>query len=86
MKKWTAFKVGIILVASFIITMYIVPPLLGWTVPWYESWPELLDSLKTPSGLIIGIIAQAVPVICVTLGAIYLTIFVVKQIQDTKLN
>lgn len=82
MKKWTAFKIGIIMVISFIITMFIVPMLLGWTVPSYSSWSVLLDSLKTPEGLIIGIIAQAVPVICITLGAIYLTIFVVKQSKD----
>ena len=81
MKKWTAFIVGIVLVAIFIITMFIVPSLLGWTVPYYSSWQGLLDSLKTPEGLIIGIVAQAVPVICVTLGAIYLTIFTVKQIK-----
>ena len=69
------------MVATFIITMFVVPPLLGWTVPVYSSWPELLDSLKTPAGLIIGIFVQAVPVISVTLGAIYLTIFAVKQGQ-----
>jgi len=84
MKRWTAFIIGIILVAIFIMTMFVIPPLLGWTVPSYSNWLELLDSLKTQEGLIIGIVAQVIPVICVILGAIYLTIFIVKQIQGKE--
>jgi len=78
MKKWTAIYVGIVMVAAFIITAFVVPPLLGWDVPAYSSWSELLDYLKSPAGLIIALVAQAAPVIFVTLGAIYLTIFAVK--------
>ena len=81
MKKWTAFITGIILVVIFIITMFVVPPLLGWTNPSILSWQDFLDSISTAEGLIIGLVSQAIPVICVTIGAIFLIIFLVKLIR-----
>jgi hypothetical protein len=81
MKKWTAFIVGIIMVVIFIITMFVIPPLLGWTVPSYSSWANLLYSLKTPEGLVIGIISQGIPITCVTIGAIFLIVFAIKLIR-----
>ena len=81
MKKWTAFVIGIILVAIFIITMFILPPLLDWTVPSFLSWSEFLDYIETSEGLITVIISQGIPVICVTIGAIFLLIFVIKLIR-----
>ena len=84
MKKWTAFIVGITMVVIFIITMFVVPQLLGWTMPTILSWQEFLDSISTAEGLIIGLVSQAIPVICVTIGAIFLTIFVVKLIRGKE--
>ncbi len=84
MKKWTAFIVCIILVAVFIITMFIIPPLLGWTNPPYLSWQDFLDSISTVEGLIRGIVSQAIPVISVTIGAIFLLIFVIKLIRGKE--
>ena len=84
MKKWTAFSIGITLVAIFIITMFIVPPLLGWTMPTILSWQDFLDSISTAEGLIIGIFSQFIPVICVTIGSIYLIIFVIKLIRGKE--
>ncbi|NVM46287.1 MAG: hypothetical protein HWN79_15355 [Candidatus Lokiarchaeota archaeon] len=81
MKKWKAFIIGIVLVVIFIITMFVLPPLLGWTTPTIESWQDFLDSISTPEGLVIGIITQVIPIICVTIGAIFLIIFVVKLIR-----
>jgi len=81
MKKWTAFIVGIIMVAIFIITMFVVPPLLGWTSPSILSWQNFLDSISTAEGLVQGIVSQGIPVICVSIGAIFLIIFVIKLIQ-----
>ncbi|MHA1914217.1 MAG: hypothetical protein ACW986_09895 [Promethearchaeota archaeon] len=81
MKKWTAFIVGIILVAIFIITMFILPPLLGWYPSTILSWQDFVDSISTPEGFVIGIITQVIPVICVTIGAIFLIIFVIKLIR-----
>ena len=81
MKKWTAFIIGIIFVVIFIITMFVLPPLLGWTVPSFLSWQEFLDYIKTSEGLITVIIAQGIPVICVTIGAIFLIVFVIKLIR-----
>jgi len=81
MKKWTAFIIGIIFVVIFIITMFVLPPLLGWTVPSFLSWQEFLDYIKTSEGLITVIIAPGIPVICVTIGAIFLLIFVIKLIR-----
>ena len=78
MKKWTAFIIGIMLVVIFIITMFVLPPLLGWTNPSILSWQDFLDSISTAEGLITGLVSQAIPVICVTIGAIFLVIFVVK--------
>ena len=84
MKKWTAFIIGIILVAIFIITMFVLPPLLGWTVPSFLSWQEFLDYIKPAEGLITVIIAQGIPVICVTIGAIFLLIFLIKLIRGKE--
>ncbi len=84
MKKWTAFIVGITMVVIFIITMFVLPTLLGWTMPTILSWQEFLDSISTAEGLIIGMVSQAIPVICVSIGAIFLTIFVVKLIRGKE--
>jgi len=84
MKKWTAFIIGIILVVIFIITMFVVPPLFGWTNPSILSWQDFLDSISTAEGLIIGLVSQAIPVICVTIGAIFLIIFLVKLIRGKE--
>jgi len=84
MKKWTAFIIGIILVVIFIITMFVLPPLLGWTMPTILSWQDFLDSISTAEGLIIGMVSQAIPVICVTIGAIFLIIFVIKLIRGKE--
>jgi len=80
-KKWTAFIVGIIMVVIFITTMFVIPPLLRWIVPSYSSWANLLDFLKTPEGLVIGIISQGIPIICVIIGAIFLIVFAIKLIR-----
>jgi len=84
MKKWTSFSIGIILVIIFIITMFVLPPLLEWTSPTILSWQDFLDSISTAEGLIIGMVSQAIPVICVTIGAIFLLIFVVKLIRGKE--
>ncbi len=84
MKKWTAFIIGIILVFIFIITMFVVPPLLGWTIADILSWQGFLDYISTEEGLIIAIVAQGIPVICVTIGAIFLFIFVIKLIRGKE--
>jgi len=84
MKKWTAFIVCIILVAIFIITMFLVPPLLGWTNPPYLSWQDFLDSISTMEGLIRGIVSQAIPVISVTIASIFLLIFLIKLIRGKE--
>jgi hypothetical protein len=81
MKKWTAFIVGIILVVVFIIAMFMLPPLLNWASTSFLSWQDFLDSISTAEGLIIGIVSQLIPIVCVTIGAIFLIIFVVKLIQ-----
>ena len=84
MKKWTAFIVSIILVAIFIILMFVIPPLLGWTNPTILNWQDFLDSISTAEGLIMGVVSQAIPVISVTLGAIFLIIFLVKLIRGKE--
>ncbi|NVM19320.1 MAG: hypothetical protein HWN80_16560 [Candidatus Lokiarchaeota archaeon] len=84
MKKWTAFITGTILVVIFIITMFVLPQLLNWTNPTILSWQDFLDSISTAEGLIIGIVSQAIPVICVTIGAIFLIIFVIKLIRGKE--
>jgi len=84
MKKWTAFITGIILVVIFIITMFVVPQLFGWTNPSILSWQDFLDSISTAEGLITGLISQAIPIICVTIGAIFLIIFLVKLIRGKE--
>jgi hypothetical protein len=72
------------LVVIFIITMFVVPPLIGWTSPVIASWQDFLDSISTPEGLIMGIITQVIPIICVTIGAIFLVIFLVKLIKGKE--
>ena len=84
MKKLTALIVGIILVAVFIVTMFILPPLLGWYYPDILSWQDFVDSISTPEGLIIGIVTEVIPIICVTLGAIFLIIFLVKLVRGKE--
>jgi hypothetical protein len=58
MKKWTAFIIGIILVVVFIITMFVLPPLLNWTAPTILSWQDFIDSISTVEGFVMGIITQ----------------------------
>ena len=82
MKKWTAFIIGIVMVVIFIITMFVIPPLLDWNEPTILSWQDFLDSISTAEGLIIGIVSQLIPIVCVTIGAIFLLIFVIKLIRD----
>ena len=84
MKKWTSFTIGIILVAIFIITMFLVPPLLGWYYPDILSWQDFVDSISTVEGFIIGIVTEVIPIICVTIGAIFLIIFVIKLIKGKE--
>ena len=84
MKKWTALIIGIILVVIFIITMFVLPPLLGWHYPDILSWQDFLDSISTVEGFVIGIITEVIPIICVTIGAIFLIIFVIKLIQGKE--
>jgi len=84
MKKMTALIIGIILVAIFIITMFVLPSVLGWYYPDILSWQDFVDSISTPEGLIIGIVTEVIPIICVTIGAIFLIIFVVKLIRGKE--
>ena len=84
MKKWTAFSIGIILVVIFIITMFVLPLLLGWVIPTISSYQDFLDSISTVDGLVRGIITQIVPIVCVTIGAIFLIIFVIKLIRGKE--
>ncbi len=84
MKKLTALITAIILVVIFIITMFVVPPLLGYTPPIILSWQDFLDSISTPEGLIMGIITQVIPIVCVTIGAIFFVIFLVKVIKGKE--
>ncbi|MBY8986238.1 MAG: hypothetical protein KGD65_14270 [Candidatus Lokiarchaeota archaeon] len=81
MKKWTAFIIGVVFVAIFIITMFVLPPLLNWTRPTILNWQDFVDSISTVEGFVIGIITEVIPIICVTIGAIFLIIFVIKLIQ-----
>ena len=81
MKKWTAFITGIILVVIFIITMFVLPPSLDWHYPDILSWEDFVDSISTFEGFVIGIITEVIPIICVTIGAIFLIIFVIKLIR-----
>jgi len=84
MKKWTTFSIGIILVIIFVITMFVVPLLLGWTIPTILSYQDFLDAISTVDGLVMGIITQVIPIICVTIGAIFLLIFLVKLIRGKE--
>ncbi|MFX1493921.1 MAG: hypothetical protein ACFFBZ_06530 [Promethearchaeota archaeon] len=84
MKKWTAFTIGIILVVIFIVTMFILPPLLGWDFPNITNWQEFVEAINTPEKFVIGIVIEVIPIICVTIGAIFLIIFVVKLIRGKE--
>ena len=84
MKKWTAFIIGIILVLIFVVTMFLLPPLLGWDFPDILSWQNFVDAISTPEGFIIGIVVEMIPIICVTIGAIFLIIFVIKLIRGKE--
>ncbi|MFW9819332.1 MAG: hypothetical protein ACFFE5_06955 [Candidatus Thorarchaeota archaeon] len=84
MKKLTALIIGIILVVVFIITMFILPPLLEYTPPVISSWQDFLDSISTPEGLIMGIITQFIPIVCVIIAAIFFVIFLVKMIKGKE--
>ncbi len=84
MKKWTAFVIGIILVVIFVITMFLLPPLLGWYFPNILSWQDFIDAINTPEKFVIGIVTVVIPIICVTIGAIFLIIFVVKLIRGKE--
>jgi hypothetical protein len=84
MKKWTAFIIGIILVVIFIVTMFVLPPLLGWYYPNILSWQDFVDSISTPEGFMVGIFTEVIPIICVTIGAIFLIIFAIKMIRGSE--
>ena len=84
MKKWTVFWIGIILVIIFVITMFVLPPLLGWYYPNILTWQDFVDSISTVEGFIIGITTEVIPIICVTIGAIFLIIFLVKLIRGKE--
>ena len=64
--------------------MFVLPPLLDWTAPSILSWQDFLDSISTAEGLITGIISQLIPIICVTIGAIFLIIFAIKLIRGKE--
>ncbi|MFX1487998.1 MAG: hypothetical protein ACFFBI_02550 [Promethearchaeota archaeon] len=81
MKKWTAFIVGIILVIIFITTTFVIPPLLGWYFPNILSWEDFLIAINTREKLVIGIVTEVIPIICVTIGVVFLIIFVIKLIR-----
>jgi len=81
MKKWTAFIIGIILVVIFIIKMFVLPPLLGWYFPTILNWQDFVAAISTPEGFVIGMVTEVIPIICVTVGAIFLIIFVVKLVR-----
>lgn len=66
------------------ITIFIIPPLLGWYYPNILSWQDFVDSISTPEGLIIGIVTKVIPIICVTIGAIFLIVFVIKMIRGSE--
>ncbi len=85
--KQLKFKPDVVLMdykMSTINGIAILPPLLGWTVPSFLSWQAFLDYIKTSEGLITVIISQGIPVICVTIGAIFLLIFLIKLIRGKE--
>ncbi|MFX0082726.1 MAG: hypothetical protein ACFE94_13330 [Candidatus Hodarchaeota archaeon] len=84
MKKWTALYIAIILIAIFIITMFVLPPLLDWHYPDILSWEDFVDSISTVEGFVIGIITEVIPIICVTIAGIFLIIFLIKLIQGKE--
>ncbi|MGB5910082.1 MAG: hypothetical protein WBH31_02695 [Promethearchaeia archaeon] len=64
--------------------MFLLPPLLGWHFPNIFSWQNFVDAISTPEGFMIGIVTEVIPIICVTIGAIFLIIFVVKLIRGNE--
>jgi hypothetical protein len=64
--------------------MFVLPPLLGWHYPDILSWQDFIDSISTLEGFLIGIITEVIPIICVTIGAIFLIVFAVKSIQGKE--
>jgi len=64
--------------------MFVLPPLLGWTQPTILSWQDFLVSISTFEGLVMGILTQFIPIVCVTIGAIFLLIFVIKLIRGKE--
>ena len=84
MKKWTAFIIGIILVGIFVVTMFVLPPLFSWQYPDITSWQEFLDSISTVEGLVVGIITEFIPIVCVTIGSIFLIVFIVKLVRGKE--
>jgi hypothetical protein len=84
MKKWTVLIIALILIAIFIITMFVLPPLLDWHYPDILSWEDFIDSISTVEGFVIGIITEVIPIICVTIAGIFLIIFVVKLIRGKE--
>ena len=45
---------------------------------------EFLDSISTAEGLTIGIVSQFIPVVCVTIGSIFLFVFLIKLIRGKE--
>ncbi|MEJ2252710.1 MAG: hypothetical protein P8Y70_13975 [Candidatus Lokiarchaeota archaeon] len=84
MKKWTALIIGIILIIIFIVNMFILPPLFGWYFPNISSWQDFIDAINTVEGFAIGIITEVIPILCVTIGAIFIIIFLVKLIRGKE--
>ena len=84
MKKWTALIIGLILGGIFVVLMFVIPPILGWSLPPINSWQDVLDWISTPEGLVIGIVSQVIPIICVTIGGIYILIFLVKLLRGKE--
>ncbi|MFX1593930.1 MAG: hypothetical protein ACFFB6_01475 [Promethearchaeota archaeon] len=65
-------------------TMFVLPPLLGWHFPNIFSWQDFVVAITAPGGLLIGIVTEVIPIICVTIGAIFLIIFLFKLIRGKE--
>lgn len=61
--------------------MFVIPLLFNWYYPDILSYQDFIDSISTPEGLMVGIVTEVIPIICVTIGAIFLIIFLVKLIR-----
>lgn len=64
--------------------MFLLPPLLDWHYPDILSRQDFINSISTPEGLMIGIVTEVIPIICVTIGAIFLIIFAIKLIRGKE--